>query len=525
MRNAGVAVVVVLAGSLVGCGGGSDGGGPAVPGPQAGLSCAALAGMTFGDARVTSASFQSTSSSSAPVSYCDVRAQVGAQLLFALRLPVTWSGRYLHIGGGNYDGIIPNLDADFHGASTALARGYAVGGSNGGHIGNPATFGGPTYDASFGMNDRDARIDYVWRAIGKMDVPAKAIITAYYARPIQRSYFSGCSTGGREAIAAAIHYPDQYDGVISGAPSINSAGSAASRITINNFVQRPGYALTQADVALLEASTVAACDAADGLVDGIVSHPEACKFDPASLLCGAGGGACLSQGQVDSVRLIRGGTRLSDGTLIYAGFGIGAESKSPDGLVLHIFDGRPNLPAPANFMLVDALLQNFVYNDPAYRSSSFVLDRDYPAVLAAQLDNGMQVQPEGLQAFLEAGKKFLLWHGESDYSTSKNESVRFFQDLTRLHGADIAARGARLHVLPGVQHCGSNSVNAETFDKIAALAEWVENGRPPETHTTRLTYSAATPVITRPLCAYPMFPRYNGSGAPDRADSFTCAAP
>lgn len=480
--------------------------------------------MTFADARITSASPQTTSASGSPVSYCDVRAQVGSQLLFALRLPIVWSGRYLHIGGGNYDGVIPNLDASFHGAAPALARGYVVGGSNGGHIGDPATPGGAGYDASFGMNNPDARIDYAWRAIGKMDVPAKAIITAFYGKPIQRSYFSGCSTGGREAIAAAIHYPDQYDGVISGAPSINSAGSAASRITINNFVQRGGYALTQSDVALLETKTLEACDALDGVVDGFVSNPSACKFDPASIQCGSGGGACLSPEQVQSVRLIRGGTRLSDGTLIYAGFGLGAESKSPDGLVVHIFDGRPTYPAPANFLLVDGLLQNFVYNDPGYRSTSFVLDRDYPTVLSAQLANGMQVTAEGLKTFLDAGRKLIIWHGDADYSTSSNESIRFYENLVRVTGADVVSRSARLHIMPGVQHCGSNSVDANTFDKIAALADWVETGKPPETLTTRLTVQGS-PASARPLCAYPTYPRYRGSGPTDAAESFVCSAP
>jgi hypothetical protein len=214
--------------------------------------------------------------------------------------------------------------------------------------------------------------------------------------------------------------------------------------------------------------------------------------------------------------------------LIYAGFGMGAETVAPDGLEVHIFSGAPTYPAPANFLLVDGLLQNFVYNDLGYSSATFNLDRDFPTVLAAQLGNGMQVTTEGLKAFADSGKKFIIWHGESDYSTSTNESIRFYRDLVAMLGGQVPAdKFARLHVLPGVQHCGFNTTGpgANEFDKIAAIADWVEQGKPPETLLAQRSAVFNNPTFSRPLCAYPRYSRYNGSGDPTRAENFSCALP
>ncbi len=526
--RAGMMLALTVAVVLGGCGGGGGGGGGNTQGsaPGATLSCTTLAGMTFGDARITTAASQSVATPAGAVSFCEVRAQIGAQMQFALRLPVGWSGRYVHIGGGAWDGEIQDLNSDtLAGALTALSRGDAVGGSNGGHIGNAAIPGGPSYDTTWALNNFDLRVDYAWRAIGKMDVPARAIINAYYGRLPQRSYFAGCSTGGRDAIAAAIHYGENYDGVISGAPAINSSGSNAARITIYNHTRIPGNDLGPTEIALLEQKTLAACDALDGVRDGIISNPAACTFDPASLRCSAGGGgACLTDGQIQSMRLIRGGTRLADGTLLYPGYGIGAESP-PDGLEYRIMSGKPNLPLPSNFLFVDGLLQNFVYSDPTYSSASFVLEKNYADILNAQLAIGMQVVPADMTAFVQAGKKFILWHGEGDYNQSVNESIRFYEGVVAAAGGpEAAAKVARLHVLPGVQHCGSGP-GATGFDKVAAIADWVEQGKPPETLIATRPASGGTLQLTRPLCAYPRYPKYLGTGDPNLAESFTCALP
>jgi Tannase and feruloyl esterase len=291
-------IAFALAMAISGCGGG--GGGSSSAGNPAFSSlagCGALDGKTIGGASITV-----VSTNASP--YCGLTALLPPQTQIEMRLPFQWSKRYVHIGGGNQDGYLPSLDSDMSGALTALAQGDAIAASNGGHIGNPNAPGGVSFDSTWALNNTPLILDYEYAAIGTTDTVAKAIIQTFYGAQPQYSYFSGCSQGGREALNAAIHFPGNYDGVIAGAPVVSSAGLQASRAGIHNqLFGAPGNNLSPAKISLVAAATVAACDALDGVQDGIISNPDACRFDLETLRCSAGDNpSCLTDAQIQSVQ-------------------------------------------------------------------------------------------------------------------------------------------------------------------------------------------------------------------------------
>ena len=513
-------IILLTALALQSCGGGGSGGGAYTD-----LCAGVAAGTQVGGAAITRV--EHISRSDTVPAYCKVLATIAPQTAFELRLPDAWARRYMHMGGGGFDGTILNYDGNYLGAVTALSRGFAVVASNGGHIGVQTPAGSPINDASWALNNPGLLADYGYRAIGTVDTAAKAITTQFYGRAPQYSYFNGCSTGGREALIAATYFPQNYDGIVAGAPETSNSGKLLARYNIYRQVLSVDNILPASKIALLERATLAACDGLDGANDGLISNPAACHFDPSTLRCsGADNGSCLTDAQVQTVRTIRGDTVLADGTLVHSGFGLGAESSPSDGVDWQArFFGNPSTgTVSGSFWDTQSRLRYFHFNNPSYDLSSFQTDRDYPLVVAKDNANGLNVDPNAFTAYAAAGKKLILWNGASDYAISPNQTARFYGQMSdAVGGAAQTSAFSRLFVLPGVHHCGGG-VGADEFDQVGAISDWVENGIAPQSlKATRLDPSTRAVQLSRPLCPYPQFPRYKGSGDTNIAENFRCS--
>jgi len=462
--------------------------------------CQALTAVAVPHGAITSAAF--VPAQGADPEYCRVLATIEPETDLEVRLPTLWAERLLHLGGVAFDGFIPNLSAN----AAELRAGYALTASNGGHR-------DPTRGATRFLDNPTLVEDYAHAAIEKTVRAAKAVITAYYGRPATYSYFSGCSNGGREALNAAAHYGDEYDGVIAGAPAVELPG-LVSRWTYASRLTAP----SPAKLAAVNQAQIAACDTLDGLADGNVSNPDACHFDPASLRCAPNenGPTCLTDQEIESVQTLRADLTLENGRLVYPRYGIGNPGT---GLGVFMPVAGPGMPTFSS-NLSRGFLPFVVYNDATYNPATYDVQFDLRTVvnvLERTYDFSANANP--LARFLRSGKKVIVWQGTEDTLISPVATATAYQRLTRRAGHD--ADNARLYTLPAVQHCGGGT-GVNRFDFIAALAKWVEDGREPRTVIGSRSDAAGNPLFTRPICEFPRYPRYDGRGNPNDAASFTC---
>jgi tannase/feruloyl esterase len=467
------------------------------------IPCEALFGVFFNEGAITSA--VAVPAAGAIPAYCRVLATVEPETDIELRLPESWEQRLVQFGSSGLGGFIPNLNN----RSARLVEGYALVASNTGHR-------DPTGGATRFLDAPILVQDYSYGAIGKTVEFAKAVLREYYGRKPKYSYYAGCSSGGREGLNAAAKFGKEFDGILAGAPPRNFPG-IVSRWALSTQLEAP----SAAKLATLDQAQVSQCDAVDGLADGIISHPEACRFDVASLRCpdGVNSDSCLTDAEIDVVKTLRADLRLANGRLAYPGFGVGNPAT---GFGVFMPTGGPGTPNFATF-LAGSFLPYMVYNNPAYDPTTFDLDADFPTVLDVferQYDFTANTDP--LAHFLRTGNKILLWHGAEDTLVSHEDTIRSFGRLTDAAGRHAA--NARLYVLPGVQHCGGGN-GASQIDFLSVLRDWVERGRSPRNLVATRNDPAGNVLFARPLCEYPNYPRYEGEGDPADAASFRCVAP
>jgi pimeloyl-ACP methyl ester carboxylesterase len=443
---------------------------------------------------------------------------------FELRLPAAWNGRLLYQGGGGNDGVVRPAVGPQAAPGYALNRGFAVVTTDAGHQ-------GPTADFGF---DMQARLDNAYAAHDRVAVTAKDLVNRFYRKPAERSYFIGCSGGGRQGMMFTQRFPHHFDGVIAMAPAMRvSSGATIAAAWDTQALQsiapagsdgKPvlSRALSPGDLTLLRDGILKACDADDGLADGLVSNPAACKFDVKALQCsGAKTDSCLSAPQVGALQKMMAGPRNSAGQPLYFSWpwdpGIGHPANDWRAWRLGT---SPTAVANSRhvFLMQDALQGYFV--TPPDRSLSiyaFDFDRD-PARMAAHswiFDTGADVQ---LQGFKARGGKLLFAHGLADGIFSPHELIDYVQRL-RAHHGPAADDLARLFLIPGMGHCQGGAAT-DSWDGLGALVNWVEKGQAPQRIIAQGT--AVFPNRTRPLCAHPQVAYYNGSGDPEKAENFTC---
>ena len=439
---------------------------------------------------------------------------------FELRLPESWQGRFLFQGGGGTDGIVqPALGAVA--GTTALARGFAVVSTDAGHQGGDASFG----------HDQQARLDYAYNALGRVTAIAKQIVAAHYGKPADRSYFMGCSNGGRQGMMASQRYPLEFDGIIAGDPGFRLSSAAVaeawdtaafSAIAPKDDQGRPilSQAFSNADLTLLASAVLKECDDKDGLKDGLIDNPAACRFDPSSLVCtGAKSDSGLVPTQVDALKKIFGGAVDSKGDRLYASWPYDSGIGAPGWRVWKLGSSKTASSNAINATLGFGALRDYFVTpfDARFDPSHFDFDRDPARVAPTALINDATATQ--LSTFAGRGGKLLLYHGESDPVFSSNDTVAYYQSLaTDNGGADTTRRWARLFLVPGMNHCAGGPA-LDQFDPLAAMVDWVEKGSAPE----RITAAGATfPGRTRPLCPYPQQARYSGTGSTEQAANFSC---
>lgn len=456
---------------------------------------------------------------------------------FELRMPKEWNGRFFFQGGGGNDGTVaPALGSLAGGGGAlpglrtgALAQGFAVVTTDAGHQGTDATF----------ALDPQARIDHAFNAYDRVTLAAKSIIAQVYGRPPERSYFVGCSGGGRQALLFPQRFPAHFDGIVASAPAIKVAkeASVASVWSLlayeaaapRDAAGRPvlSQALSDADLRLVSGAVLQRCDALDGLADGIIGvNPSACDFDPAVLQCpGAKTASCLSADQVGALRRDFSGPRDSQGRPLYATWPWDAGISGPDWRRWKLGSSTTATPDARNATLIanDAMrYEFFTPPDPAFDYHNFNFDAD-PARMDAYAAVYHTTSTD-VSAFRDRGAKMLLVHGTSDAIFSANDTIDYYRRLAAANGgADQAAGFARLFLVPGMNHCANSGGPAtDLYDALAPLQAWVENGTPPERIVARASATAPWPGRTRPLCPYPKTARYTGSGSIEDAASFAC---
>ncbi len=454
--------------------------------------------------------------------YCRVMGGLETVILFEVALPTTaWNGKFFYAGGGGYNGEIPAL-------SQALARGYAAAGTDTGHRGFH-------WDASWALNDPQAQINYAHRGAHLATVLAKEILKAYYGRPERHSYFMGCSNGGKMGLMAMQRYPNDFDGVVVGGPVVDRT----KLMMMFNWTQQAllGAEIPPYKIPVMEKATLAACDAKDGLVDGVIDRPDMCRFDPKTVMCSAnvGGLDCLTAGQVNAWEKILVGPTNSAGQRLFVGYPPGHEDDYPSYITgFGTLHGYPS----SNWMYMDNFMRWFVFGPGFDSVRQFDFDKSPAALVPFAKDQ--DAASTDLSAFKAHGGKLIIYNGWADHSTPPLRTIEYYNDVRRASGA-AADDFVRLFMVPGFHHC-SGGPGPNTFggrgqvwvkndpenDIMGAIDRWAEQGVAPEKliATKFKNDDPAQGIVrTRPLCPYPQVARWTGSGSIDDAANFVCANP
>jgi feruloyl esterase len=352
-----------------------------------------------------------------------------------------------------------------------------------------------------------------YRAVHEMSVQGKAIAARFYGNSPAFALWNGCSQGGRQGITEAERYPADYDAIIAGAPSIYQMQLNGARVAINRMAHRSADSyIPPAKYPLVHQAVLEACDALDGVKDGVLEDPVACRFDPGALLCkGADSASCLTAAQVETARAMYGPTRNPS---------TGADLSVPL-LVPGTELGWATLAGPEPLDIPVSGFKYVVFKDPGWDPHTFDTARDVARGLAA--DNGVIDKTDpNLAPFFGRGGKLLMYHGWADPQVAPLNSVKYFGDVQKTVGRAAVGTSIQLYMVPGMGHC-SGGVGPNTFDKVAAMDRWIATGRAPEaivaSHSTNNQVDR-----TRPLCPYGQVAKWNGAGSTDEAASFACAA-
>ena len=446
--------------------------------------------------------------------------------------PAGWNGRLLGLGNGGFAGHIETEDL-----GGAMAGGYAATATDTGHTGGPI-------DATWALGHPEKIIDFGHRGIHEMTRVAKLIVEQFYGSAPKHAYFAGCSDGGREALMEAQRYPADYDGILAGAPANNwTALLSMAAANTDALIVPAGAFIPESKIPTIEDAVTAACDEIDGVRDGILNDPRQCKFDPVSIQCKDGHDTdkCLTGPQVTALKAIYAGLHDAKGKVVHPGYLPGAEVGTKGGF--GGWEAWITGPAPAKSAMAFFAMgyfSNMVFEKTDWDVKTFNVDRDLPIArqkTAAALD---AVNPN-LSPFSSQGGKLILYHGWNDPAIPAANTVNYYEEVIGSVGQANVDSFVRLYMVPGMQHCfagpgadafgqGSDTWTSDPQRNAqASLENWVEKGTAPGIIIASKTKDAGpaaqgSVVMTRPLCPYPQRAHYKGSGDPNRAENFVCAA-
>jgi feruloyl esterase len=459
--------------------------------------------------------------------FCRVQAiakpSADSAIEFEVWMPAAgWNGKYFAVGNGGFAGSI-----QYALMAAAVANGYASSSTDTGHKASAT-------EAGWALGHYEKIVDFAYRAIHETAEKSKTVIAAYYGANPKHSYFSGCSNGGRQALVEAQRYPGDYDGIIAGAPANfwthNFAGFVWDEQALQGAAQIPA-----AKMAAIEKAALNACDAKDGLTDGLIDDPRQCHFDPSVLLChGPETDACLTEPQVGALKKIYAGPANKKGEKLFPGYVPGGEA-GPGGWSRWITGADSQ-----QLVFAKGYFADMVFDNPSWDLNTFDFDRDMKITedKSARLFNATQ---PNLKAFEDRGGKLFIYHGWSDTAIAPENAIDYYESVVAKMGAKQAASFVQLYMVPGMQHCaggpGPNSFGtylaptpSDPEHSISvALDRWVDQGKAPD-HIIATKYkTGANPesgiARTRPLCPYPQVARYTGKGSIDDAANFRCVAP
>jgi feruloyl esterase len=494
----------------------------------AATACADLANVKLPDTRITAAERVAAGKFTVPgptqgpgaappldvPALCRVTGVIAPAIKFEVWLPEgsAWNGRFQMVGGGGLAGII-----SYPAMAEAVRRGYASTSTDTGHESTDSAW----------LYDRQRVIDYGSRAIHETTVKAKSLIEAHYGKPQDFAYFNGCSTGGRQGLMEAQRYPDDYDGIVSGAPVNTFTRLHMSQLwTAHATLKTPGAALAANDFALVSKTVLEQCDANDGVKDGILTDPRTCRFDPNVLQCQSGRTSeCLAPAQVDALKKIYQGPRNPrTGEQLYQGLEPGGEIAQPrnPGWAMLMNGKEP-------FFIDTPVLGGMGFGNPKWDWRSFDFDRDVELVDAKLYGVLNAVDPD-LRPFKTSGGKLIVYHGWNDPGVMPKQTLHFYDSIVEYAGKATGGDGKaatddylRLFMMPGMGHCAGGT-GPDQADWMSSIAGWVERGEAP-TRIVARKQDAGKAVMTRPLCPHPQVAVYKGKGDTNDERNFECAVP
>lgn len=467
----------------------------------AGIGAATLTAEAAG-ATIVDVSTGTAGQSARPVPYCLVKVRVPPAINIWVGLPMggAWNGRLQSVGGGGYAGVATVPEA-------AIATGYVGITTDTGHEGRSGAFG----MLEPGKPNTPLQIDFAYRSEHLMSVVGRQLIQAFYGRAPSFAYWNGCSTGGRQGLMMAQRFPDDYNGIIAGAPAIHWDRFQAALIWPQVAMRvETGGTVPVETLARATSAAVAACDANDGVADRVIDDPRRCRFDARTLVCKAGDGndACLTEKEATAINRIWDGP-TAEGRRLWYGQERGAALNG--------------LAGPTPFQIAVDQPRYWVYFDPNWNWQTL----DYGNYAAffdrtvAQVGPLMATDDPDLSRFRDRGGKLILWHGWADQLIMPEGTIEYYGQVEKALGGPVATgRTARLFMAPGVAHCGGGDGPAPQ-DLVGAIVNWVEHGDAPDTITAARSLPDGA-RRTRPLCPYPQHAVWNGTGSTDDAASFAC---
>ena len=425
-------------------------------------------------------------------------------------LPADWNGKLEAVGNGGWAGVISityRASAVERSLVAGLRGGYATASTDTGHKVAEAP------GASFALGHPEKLMDFAYRAVHEMTVQSKAIVTAFYGRGPRLSYWNGCSTGGRQALMEAQRYPEDFDGILAGDPA-NYWGPLMTGMMVAAQAAHEGQAgnLPREKLSLLNKSVLQACDALDGIRDGLIEDPTRCRFDPKVLECnGSDGPSCLTAPQVDAAR-----------KLYASAANIEAKRATFPGMMPGSELGWDPVNGLQPFAIGESHFRYLVFKNAAWDFRSFNFDRDSAA--AEQASRLITATDPNLKPFFDRGGKLIQYHGWNDQQISPTASIEYYKSVEDKLGGQAKISGSyRLFMAPEMMHCGGGPGPNE-FNGMAALERWRESGIAPDQITASHVENNRV-IMTRPLCPYPQVAKYNGAGSTNDAANFSCKAP
>ena len=471
--------------------------------------CSTLPGLDFPDARILSAAHATE-----PTDHCKVTGLVGGKIGFRVWLPAAWNGRFVMGGAGGFVNADANQALDFLGAQI-LTDGYATASTDTGHAVPNAR------DGAWALGDWEAIVSYAHLGMHRAVVHAKRVIERHYLRSIDKSFFFGCSNGGRQALMEAQRYPEDFDGIVAGAPWLNWTGQVAAFIAIaQKMFPDPGNLgaalVTKEDRLLLRRAILERCDARDGLRDGILQDPTACDFDPGTLACPAhrtpAQAPCLTPDKLAAIREVYEGP-VEGGARLYFGFPFGAEDLDAGGWGGYLASGAPSAGFPnSSTRLGFGAMRYFLHHDPEWNHA----DQDWSRWQrdTEPLARLLNATDADLDAFRARGGKLLLYHGWADALLTAHGTTDY---VNRVHALDpTAANDVRLFMIPGAEHCTGQRVPSRV-DWLEVLERWHDTGVAPD----ELAATWAARPGSGKLCAWPRKPMYV-AGEAENAGAHAC---